>query len=301
MREQQTRVNPFGVCVLGTIGLPRRTAIAPKERFFVGWRVRNDSKAVWKGWKLRSVFGEDMRIERKDPELPSTEPGQVVEILLEMQAPVVLASAGYRVYRCSYRLCGPDAVFTGPPMDYEIRVVPAPPLPGNQSAAPKSFAAVVSGAAKASASVPSAGSNQLVPGAGQPAAAPRVSDGASNGAAAAAEAALDAEFDLVEVPSAAEQAAAAGLAQGKGASLAQSGLDADVVQVDSDDDMAGHGHGKNKPRAGAGDAGDGSTPYDASLIQLTNMGFTDRSLNLRLLRQGKSVAEVVDFVLNGSP
>lgn len=274
MKAQEARSNPFGVSVLGLVGVPRKTIVAPKERFFAGWRIRNDGALAWEhGWRLKFVLGEDMRADKvHDVQLPVVMPGQVSEILMEMQAPAIVSpssasannkGAQYKMFRGSYRLCTSKGVFVGPPMDYEVKVVPPPTFLASGPNSLPLFPSVPS-------SSPPAAAPSSAPPAAQPDAQAQKADAPSDSGMAEG----DEGFELVQDEDANNKDLNA--ASKPAAKEVHADLIADVdMQPDPQVD-----------------------PYVCDLDQLQSMGFSDRTLNLRLLRQGKSVQEVVDFICN---
>ena len=117
------RTNPYGIVIVGSIGVPHGSTVQVGERFFAGWKVMNQSDRPWSaGWRLRFVKGDDLRIDRRDILIQSQVlPGKDVEVLMEMSAD---STHSARVCRGFYRLSTPDNTLAGPPMEYEVRVAP---------------------------------------------------------------------------------------------------------------------------------------------------------------------------------
>jgi len=138
--------NPFGVCVVEALGLPAGSRVMQGERFFVGWRLKNGSAKAWNRWRLKSVFGDDLRIDKRDvcissaANQPAVMPDTQVDVLLEMQAPCFSLPGGPRapsgrVFRGCYRLCTPADLLVGVPLQYEVLVAADPPASASSASA----------------------------------------------------------------------------------------------------------------------------------------------------------------------
>ena len=112
---------------------------------YVGWRVKNDSNKAWNRWRLKAVFGDDLRIDKRDlyispaVDQSSVMPNTQVDVLLEMQVPSFSltgprASHG-RIFRGCYRLCTPADMLVGAPLEYEVFVPAGPPISASSTAA----------------------------------------------------------------------------------------------------------------------------------------------------------------------
>jgi hypothetical protein len=123
--QRKARANPFGISVLNNIGVSPGSFVSLRERFFAGWKLRNDSGKDWVGWKLKFIRGVDLRVDRSDVGLPEVvAPGHSVDILLEMEGPWVPPASSARGIRGCYRFALPTGALVGPPLEYEIRITP---------------------------------------------------------------------------------------------------------------------------------------------------------------------------------
>lgn len=102
---------------LRDVTVPDGSVMQPGQAFTKTWRIENSGDCTWGAHlKLRHVAGERLA-SADEVAIPPTEPGQTVDLSIDMQAPEEPGS-----YRSDWRLCAsPDACF-GPAIYVEIVV-----------------------------------------------------------------------------------------------------------------------------------------------------------------------------------
>ncbi len=249
---RRARANPYGISVLSTVGISAGSSVALQERFFAGWKVRNDSDQEWVGWRLRFTRGFDLRVDKThDFCLPERlGPGMVADVLMEMEAPAVNHSRCRNVCGC-FRFALPTGTLVGPPLEYDV-VIPSSAAVGAGAAKTTRTAAVGAGAAKTT----------------------RTSRGGHN--------------DRDRCRSRGDKPAV-GAAKGRGAEPC------DVADSEAFPPL-GACIGQGQPVAESKGSGPTVT-YRAELKQLGYMGFKNVDRNILLLKEGRSVPQIVEHLL----